>query len=84
MVWKRLRSSGERRCFFQSEVAVRRDSPPCFHMLMRCQHEEGLKYPCDVLLSTSQFISFITFPVKAEAICRIKQIHALLPVKTFK
>ena len=35
-------------------------------MLICCQHEEGLKYPHDVLPSTSQFMSFITFSCKRE------------------
>lgn len=47
-------------CCFQLEVAVSRGSPPCFHVLICCQHEGGLKYLRDVLPSTSQLISFIT------------------------
>lgn len=63
--WWRKGDLLEKRHFFQLEVAVRRDSPPCFHMVMCCQHEGGLKYLRDVLPSTSQLISFITFPCKS-------------------
>lgn len=69
----------EKRHFFQLEVAVRRDSPPCFHMVMCCQHEGGLKYLCDVLPSTSQLISFITFPCKSWDILQLKRNSCFAP-----
>lgn len=69
----------EKRHFFQLEVVVRRDSPPCFHMVMCCQHEGGLKYLCDVLPSTSQLISFITFPCKSGDILQLKRNSCFAP-----